>query len=51
MSISDETESISAKVDPELKQKIRVRAAKQGTTMSQYVREVLTESIEADEAE
>jgi len=48
MSASKDMESIGAKVPPELKQKIRVKAAQEGMTMSNYIREVLEEATEDD---
>lgn len=51
MSASEQSESIGAKVSPELKQKIRIRAAQEGMTMSEYIRSVLAETVENDPAE
>jgi len=49
MSTSEQSASISAKISPEMKRKIRIEAARQDMTMSQYVREVLAESLQEDE--
>ena len=38
--------SLGAKVDSELKQEIRVKAAKEGMTMSEYIRGVLRDSVD-----
>jgi len=48
MSASDQSESIGAKVSPELKQRIRVKAAQEGMSMSAYIRKILEESVEED---
>ena len=46
---TEQTESIGAKVTPELKRKIRIEAAKHDMTMSQFIRERLEEAIEDSE--
>jgi hypothetical protein len=44
------TERVSTNVSPELKQRIRIEAAKRGMTMAEYVREVLRDELpEGDE--
>ena len=49
MAENGEMESIGAKVPAELKQKIRVKAAEEGMTMSNYIREALEEKAEEDD--
>lgn len=41
----DHSERLSTSIDPELKQEVRMQAAKEGMTMSAYVRKVLEEQI------
>lgn len=42
-------ESIGAKVDPEVKQEIRVTAAKQGISMSEYIRQAVLKQLREDQ--
>ncbi|GAA3882808.1 plasmid mobilization protein [Haloarcula argentinensis] len=44
-------ESIGAKVDPAVKQEIRIAAAKQGVSMSEYIREAVLDRLEKEKAE
>lgn len=39
------TESVGAKVTPSLKRKLRIKAARQDKTMSQFLRELIKESL------
>jgi predicted HicB family RNase H-like nuclease len=46
---SDETaDTVGARVDEEFKIKVRMAAAQQNMTMSEYVRGVLEEAVERD---
>ena len=42
-------ESIGAKVDPDTKQEIRVTAAKQGMSMSEYIRQAVLKQLKEDQ--
>jgi antitoxin component of RelBE/YafQ-DinJ toxin-antitoxin module len=42
-------ESIGAKVDPDVKQRVRVAAAKRGMSMSEYIRQAVLDQLEDDE--
>lgn len=44
----DQTESLGAKVTPELKQKVRIIAAHKGISMSEYVRAAVEDQVEED---
>jgi len=48
MSIQQDREPLSAKVEPELKREFRVEAAKQNKTMSALIRELVTEEVGFD---
>ena len=43
--VEEHSERLSTSIDPELKQRVRMEAAKEGMTMSAYVRKVLEEQI------
>jgi predicted HicB family RNase H-like nuclease len=42
----DDQVTIGAKVDPEFKRAVRIAAAKQGQSMSAYIREAVAERME-----
>jgi predicted HicB family RNase H-like nuclease len=48
--MSGREESIAAKVSSETKQRIRIAAAKQGVSMSEYIRQAVMDRLESDEA-
>lgn len=45
-----EKESIAAEIEPELKQQLRVAAAKEGISMSAYIRRAVKNQIEEDQS-
>lgn len=48
MSTTEDRKPLGAKVEPELKHEFRVTAAKKGKTMSEYIRELVIEELDAD---
>lgn len=45
-----EKESIAAEIEPELKQQLRVAAAKEGISMSAYIRRAVKNQIKEDQS-
>jgi predicted HicB family RNase H-like nuclease len=45
----DEKVTIGAKVSPAFKRRVRIAAAKQGQSMSQYIREAVEDRMERDQ--
>lgn len=46
--MTERNERVSASVDEEFKQQLRVEAAKRGVSMSELIREILAENLEGD---
>lgn len=44
--MSAETETLGTKVDTEVKRQFRVKAAKENTTMSDYLRQLVEDDLE-----
>jgi predicted DNA-binding protein len=47
--MTDQDESIGAKVSEEFKQRVRLAAARKGMSMSEYIREAVETQLEEDE--
>lgn len=45
-----EKESIAAEIEPEVKQQLRIVAAKEGISMSAYIRRAVKNQIEEDQS-